>query len=365
MTIDAILETLRGVVDPETGKNVVRRGWIRDLKMEGQRVSFTILLQDPTIPFASEVKAACEVALKAAYPEIELSIEQDSPMIGLGDGFQIDGQKQKKGPGEGVTNIIAVASGKGGVGKSTVSCNLAVALASQGYSVGLADVDIYGPSIPTMFGLQDAKPSVSSERRIIPLEKFGVKLLSMGFLVDPEKAVIWRGPMVTSAVQQFLGDTEWGELDFLILDLPPGTGDIQLTIVQTVPLSGAVIVSTPQRVALADARKGVGMFDQVNVPVLGVVENMAYFTPPELPDNKYYLFGKGGARALASELDVHFLGEIPLVEAIRTNADDGTPVVTDPSEEASRVFNNVAADLVVQVERRNALRPATQKIEMT
>ncbi|HAY37180.1 MAG: Mrp/NBP35 family ATP-binding protein [Bacteroidetes Order II. Incertae sedis bacterium] len=365
MTIESILEILRDVIDPDSGKNVVRRGWIRDLKVEGHTVSFTILLQDPTVPFASKVRGVCEQALKSAFPEADLRIEQDSPMIGLGNGLTIDGQSQKKGPGEGVTNIIAVASGKGGVGKSTVSSNLAVALASQGYAVGLADVDIYGPSIPTMFGLQEAKPSVNAERRIIPLEKFGVKLLSMGFLVDPEKAVIWRGPMVTSAVQQFLGDTEWGELDFLILDLPPGTGDIQLTIVQTVPLSGAVIVSTPQRVALADARKGVGMFDQVEVPVLGVVENMAYFTPPELPENKYYLFGQGGARALAEELDVHFLGEVPLIEAIRTNADDGTPIVTDPSEAASGIFDHIATDLVNQVEQRNALRPATQKIEIS
>jgi ATP-binding protein involved in chromosome partitioning len=215
-----------------------------------------------------------------------------------------------------------------------------------------------------MFGLETAKPRVSPERKIIPLEKYGVKLLSMGFLVDPEKAVIWRGPMVTSAVKQFLSDTQWGDLDFLLLDLPPGTGDIQLTIVQTVPLNGAVIVSTPQRVALADARKGIGMFDQVNVPVLGVVENMAYFSPPELPEKRYYLFGKGGARALAEELDVHFLGEIPLVESIRTNGDEGTPVVTDPSQESTKVFNKVALDLVAQVELRNAVRDATQKIDI-
>jgi ATP-binding protein involved in chromosome partitioning len=359
-----ILSVLKHVVEPSSGRDIVRLSWIRNLKVSEDAISFMLLLSDPTLPFAQVVKSECEKALRAAYPNVRLSIEQDSPMIGLGDDFQIDGKAVADGPGSGVTNIIAVASGKGGVGKSTVATNLAVTLAAQGYSVGLADVDIYGPSIPTMFGLETAKPRVSPERKIIPLEKYGVKLLSMGFLVDPEKAVILRGPMVTSAVKQFLSDTQWGDLDFLLLDLPPGTGDIQLTIVQTVPLNGAVIVSTPQRVALADARKGIGMFDQVNVPVLGVVENMAYFSPPELPEKRYYLFGKGGARALAEELDVHFLGEIPLVESIRTNGDEGTPVVTDPSQESTKVFNKVALDLVAQVELRNAVRDATQKIDI-
>ena len=364
LSVDSVLNTLRNVIEPQSGKDIVRLGWVRELKTNGNDLSFTLLLSDPTIDFAGEVKAQCEKVLQTAFPSSVSRIEQDSPMIGLGADFQIDGKQQKKVAGEGVTNIIAVASGKGGVGKSTVSCNLAVSLASQGFSVGLADVDMYGPSIPTMFGIPDAKPSVNAERRIIPLEKYGVKLLSMGFLVDPEKAVIWRGPMVTSAVQQFLNDTVWGELDFLILDLPPGTGDIQLTIVQTVPLSGAVIVSTPQRVALADARKGVAMFDQVQVPVLGVVENMAYFSPPELPDNKYYLFGQGGAKALAEELEVHFMGEIPLQESIRSNGDEGTPVATDPEDPGFAIFSEMSRDLVSQVELRNATRPATQKIEI-
>ena len=366
-TLQQILATLRQVVEPSSGRDIVRLGWIRDLKLgsaESAEVSFTLLLSDPTIEFAGSVKRECQGVLQKNFPQIKTRIEQDSPMIGLGDDFRIDGKVAERGPGEGVTNIIAIASGKGGVGKSTVASNLAVALAADGYKVGLADVDIYGPSIPTMFGLETAKPRVSPERKIIPLEKFGVKLLSMGFLVDPDKAVIWRGPMVTSAVKQFLSDTEWGNLDYLLLDLPPGTGDIQLTIVQTVPLNGAVIVSTPQRVALADARKGVGLFDQVSVPVLGVIENMAYFTPPELPDKKYYLFGKGGAKALAEDLNVHFLGEIPLEEVIRTNADEGTPVVTDFSQNASKIFISVARDLVSQVEWRNAVRPATQVVDI-
>jgi len=359
-----ILSSLRAVVEPASGKDIIRLGWIRELTVSGDSASFTLMLSDPTIPFAGRVRTACLEVLKKDFPGLNVQVEQDSPMIGLGDDFQIDGKKSEGTPGSGVTNIIAVASGKGGVGKSTVASNLAVSLAAAGYVVGLADVDIYGPSIPTMFGLETAKPRVSPDRKIIPVEKYGVKLLSMGFLVDPEKAVIWRGPMVTSAVKQFLGDTEWGDLDFLILDLPPGTGDIQLTIVQTVPLSGAVIVSTPQRVALADARKGVAMFDQVGVPVLGVVENMAYFTPDELPDSKYYIFGKGGARDLADDLKVHFLGEIPLVESIRTNADDGTPIATDVNSPSAKVFAEIAQDLVKQVEWRNAVRPATQVVEI-
>ncbi len=360
-----VLDALRNIVEPKSGKDIVRLGWVRALAVDEGKIGFTLMISDPTSAFANEVQRACEEALKGAFGEqTQLDIATDSEMISLGMDLQVDGQTASSEPGDGITNIIAVASGKGGVGKSTVACNLAVALARAGYDVGLADVDIYGPSIPTMFGLEDAKPRVSEDRKIIPLEKYGVKLLSMGFLVDPEKAVIWRGPMVTSAVRQFLGDTQWGELDFLILDLPPGTGDIQLTLVQTVPLNGAVIVSTPQRVALADARRGVGMFDQVQVPVVGIIENMSYFTPPELPENKYYLFGEGGAKALAEELDIPMLGEIPLEQVIRENADAGTPVVTDANEAVGNVFTQIATELVSKVETRNAISPATRKIEI-
>ncbi len=265
-----------------------------------------------------------------------------------------------------VTNFVAVASGKGGVGKSTVAANLAVALAQSGASVGLLDADIYGPSVPLMFGIpDDEKPRVNDQRDIVPLVRHGVKLLSMGFLVDDANAVIWRGPMVSSAVRQFLGQAAWGELDYLVLDLPPGTGDIQLTLVQTVPLTGAVVVSTPQDVALADARKAVAMFRSVHVPVLGVVENMAYFTPPDLPDRRYYLFGEAGAQKLAAELDVPVLGEVPIEQATREAGDAGTPVVLrEPESAAAKAFAQTAERVAAEVERRNAEAPPTQPIEI-
>nr|WP_095516688.1 Mrp/NBP35 family ATP-binding protein [Rubrivirga sp. SAORIC476] len=265
-----------------------------------------------------------------------------------------------------VTNFIAVASGKGGVGKSTVAANLAAALAASGAKVGLLDADVYGPSVPLMFGVpEDEKPRLNDERHIVPLLRYGVKLLSMGFLVDEKNAVIWRGPMVSSAVRQFLSQAAWGELDHLVIDLPPGTGDIQLTLVQTVPLTGAVVVSTPQPVALADARKAVKMFENVHVPVLGVVENMAYFTPPDLPDRKYFLFGEAGAQKLAAELDVPVLGEIPIEQAAREAGDRGTPVVlAEPDSVSAKAFRAMAKRVVAEVERRNADAPPTLPIEI-
>ena len=266
----------------------------------------------------------------------------------------------------GVTHFVAVASGKGGVGKSTVAANLACALAAQGQRVGLLDADIYGPSVPLMFGVPaDEKPRVNEARQIVPLVRYGVKLLSMGFLVDEKNAVIWRGPMVSSAIRQFLGQAAWGELDTLVLDLPPGTGDIQLTLVQTVPLTGAVVVSTPQEVALADARKAVKMFENVSVPVLGVVENMAYFTPPDLPDRKYYLFGEGGAQRLAAELNVPMLGGVPIEQATREAGDRGTPVVlAEPESASAQAFREIATRTAAEVERRVAEAPPTQPIEI-
>jgi len=265
----------------------------------------------------------------------------------------------------GVRSFVAVASGKGGVGKSTVAANLAVALAQSGQRVGLLDADVYGPSVPLMFGVDDARPRLDDERRIVPVERHGVKLLSMGFLADPDRAVIWRGPMVSSAVRQMLAQAAWGELDTLVLDLPPGTGDIQLTLVQTIPVTGAVVVSTPQPVALADARKAVAMFGSVHVPVLGVVENMAWFSPPDLPERRYFLFGEAGAQRLAAELDVPVLGEIPIEQAAREAGDAGTPVViAEPASATARAFTAMAARVAGAVEARHAEAPPTQPIEI-
>ena len=267
-----------------------------------------------------------------------------------------------------VKNIIAVASGKGGVGKSTTTANLAVALAKIGAKVGIIDADIFGPSIPTMFNCENEQPSLKVEggrNMIIPIEQYGVKLMSIGFLTPTEDAVVWRGPMASSALKQFIGDTEWGELDYLLIDLPPGTSDIHLTLVQSVPVTGAVLVTTPQKVALADARRGLAMFKQpqINVPVLGAVENMAYFTPEELPDNKYYIFGQGGGRKLAEEFDVPFLGEIPLVQSIRESGDNGYPAVMKegPTAEA---FTALAQSVARQVAIRNASKDKTKIVQM-
>ncbi len=264
----------------------------------------------------------------------------------------------------GVKNVIAVASGKGGVGKSTVAANLAVALAQTGAKVGLLDTDIYGPSVPTMFGVTE-RPNITTQKKLVPIEKHGVHLVSMGFLVDTDQAMIWRGPMVTSAVKQFMQEVEWGELDYMILDLPPGTGDIQLTIVQTVPLTGAVIVSTPQTVALDDARKGVAMFNKVNVPVLGIIENMAYFVPDDTPEKKYYIFGKHGARKLAQKLEVPFLGEIPLREIVRKTSDSGTPIVAaDPASPSSIGLKEIANRIQQSLAIRNRELDQTEKVEI-
>lgn len=358
LTRKEVMQALTAVVDPEQGRDIARLGMVQHLDVEDDAVSFTVLVKDSRTPFAQQVAEACRQAIQAECGEhVAVNVTLESEMLAPGQGAEATEK--------GVRHLIAVASGKGGVGKSTVAVNLAVALARQGYAVGLVDTDIYGPSVPTMFGIEDERPRINEQRKILPLEKHGVKLLSMGFMVDPSQAVIWRGPMVSSAVRQFLGETEWGDLDFLILDLPPGTGDIQLTIVQTVALTGAIIVSTPQKVALADARKGVSMFNNVNVPVLGIVENMAYFTPPDLPDRKYHLFGEGGARRLADEIDVPFLGEIPLEQALRETGDAGTPVVVAHPESASaRAFDEAAANVVAHLAKRAAAHPPTTPVEI-
>jgi len=366
---EAVLQALRKIEHPKEEKDLIRLDMVKDLTVEGDRVSFTVIVKNPESSFANQVQEACRRVLhEEVSRDLEVDVELDSEMIPLGDDLTIGdqtGEKQQTSGEDGVQNTIAVASGKGGVGKSTVAVNLAMTLADKGYSVALVDTDIYGPSIPKMMGMEGKKPRVNDERKIVPLEKHGIKLLSMGFMVDPDKAVVWRGPMVTKAVQQFLGDVHWGDIEYMILDLPPGTGDVQLTIVQTIPLTGAVIVSTPQDLALADARKGKAMFDNVNVPVVGMVENMAYFTPPDQPDRKYYLFGRNGARELSHELDVPFLGQIPIEQKVRKSGDDGTPVVrAHPDSRSAAAFDEVADELVEQVALRNAETDPTQKVEI-
>lgn len=346
---EQIRSALTQVIHPNYKKDLISLDLIQDLIVQDKYVSFTLELPKKNDELAAELKKQCDAAIKKFVdPEIITDITVG---INISKQRELDGdepqQKKQQQPQQepvlpGVKNVIAVASGKGGVGKSTVAANLAVAMAQTGARVGLLDTDIYGPSVPTMFGVKE-RPNITTQKKLVPIEKHGVHLVSMGFLVDQDQAMIWRGPMVTSAVKQFMQEVEWGELDYLILDLPPGTGDIQLTIVQTVPLTGAVIVSTPQTVALDDARKGVAMFSKVNVPVLGIIENMAYFVPEDMPDKKYYIFGKHGARKLAQTLEVPFLGEVPLREQIRQTSDDGTPVVaSDPASKSSISFKEIS-----------------------
>jgi ATP-binding protein involved in chromosome partitioning len=359
-----VLDSLRAVADPETAKDIVRLGLVRDLKVEDNHVSFRVVLPDPTVPFASRVADLSRDAVISTFPGASVDVAMDNEMIGFGDDITIE-RDANAGTAPTVRNIVAVASGKGGVGKSTVAVNLAAALARLGFDVGLMDADIYGPSVPMMFGVTDARPRVNDNRKLIPVERHGIKLLSMGFMVEPEKAVIWRGPMVSNAIRQFFGDTAWGDLDYLVMDLPPGTGDIQLTIVQTIGLTGAVVVSTPQEVALADARKAVGMFDQVGVPVLGLVENMAWFSPPDMPDRRYAIFGEGGARRLAEQLDVPLLGEIPIEQSLRESCDEGVPVVIgEPDSRVAAIFCDIAREMSIQVDLRNAGLDPTNRVEI-
>lgn len=355
-----VKEALSNVMDPDLGKDIVTLNMVEDLHIDGKNVSFTVNLTTPACPLKAEIERASINAIKHLVDEDAIvNVKMDSRVATHRTQQQGDPSLLK-----GVKNIIAVASGKGGVGKSTVAVNLAVALAKTGASVGLLDTDIYGPSIPTMFNVHE-RPSVTTQRKIVPIEKYGVRLLSMGFLIDTDDAVVWRGAMVTSAVKQFLSEAEWGELDYMVLDMPPGTGDIQLTIVQTVPLTGAVIVSTPQDVALDDARKAVAMFKKVNVPVLGVIENMAYFTPPDMPDKKYYIFGQNGARNLAEKLSVPFLGEIPLEQVTREGSDNGEPIVNSGEQSLSaQAFIEIANKTAQQISIRNANSPATKPVEI-
>ncbi len=349
ITREQVLKALSYVEDPDLKKDLVTLNMIEDVLIEGNRVSFTVVLTTPACPLKSMIENACRNAiLHFVSKEAELKINMTS---------RVTTPKNVGVPG--VKNIIAVASGKGGVGKSTVAVNLALGLAKTGAKVGLIDADIYGPSIPIMFGLEGARPrssEVNGKTRIEPIEKFGIKLLSIGFFTDPNQPVPWRGPMVSTAVKQLFNDADWGELDYLIVDLPPGTGDIHITLTQTFPVAGAVIVTTPQNVALADAKKGIGMFmmDAINVPLLGIIENMAYFTPVELPQNKYYIFGQGGGRKLSGELNIPFLGEIPLVKSISDSGDAGEPVILQQNNPMAAAFFEMAERVAQQVAIRNA-----------
>ncbi len=349
ITREQVLKALSYVEDPDLKKDLVTLNMIEDVLIEGNRVSFSVVLTTPACPLKSMIENACRNAiLHFVSKEAELKINMTS---------RVTTPKNVGVPG--VKNIIAVASGKGGVGKSTVAVNLALGLAKTGAKVGLIDADIYGPSIPIMFGLEGARPrssEVNGKTRIEPIEKFGIKLLSIGFFTNPNQPVPWRGPMVSTAVKQLFNDADWGELDYLIVDLPPGTGDIHITLTQTFPVAGAVIVTTPQNVALADAKKGIGMFmmDAINVPLLGIIENMAYFTPVELPQNKYYIFGQGGGRKLSGELNIPFLGEIPLVKSISDSGDAGEPVILQQNNPMAAAFFEMAERVAQQVAIRNA-----------
>lgn len=359
-----ILDALKHVRYPGTGEDIVSAGMVDDnIRIEGNKISFSLLFEKPNDPFAkSLVKASEQAILTYAGEEAEIKGNIDIKYR-----TQIPQQPAKLLPE--VKNIIAVSSGKGGVGKSTVASNLAVALAKLGYKVGLLDADIFGPSVPKMFGLEDARPylePVGDRELIRPEEKYGVKMLSIGFFVDPNSAVLWRGGMASNALKQLISDANWGDLDYFVVDLPPGTSDIHLTMVQTVAITGAIVVSTPQEVALADARKGISMFqgEKVNVPILGLVENMAWFTPAELPNNKYYLFGKEGCKKLAEELHVPLLGQIPIVQSICEGGDNGMPVACDENSITGQAFAELAKNVVEKVAERNATLPETKKVEV-
>jgi ATP-binding protein involved in chromosome partitioning len=355
-----ILKALSKVEDPDLKRDLVTLGMIKDIKIESKKVSFTVVLTTPACPLKEKIRKDCEEAVFAVVgKDVKIDINMTSSVTTLRDNAPLL---------PGVKNIIAIASGKGGVGKSTVTSNLAVALAQAGAKVGLIDADIYGPSIPVMFNCEYEQPNVkqiNGRNIIVPIEQYGVKLISIGFLAPPDSAVVWRGPMASSALKQFFSDADWGELDYLLIDLPPGTSDIHLTMVQTVPVTGAVIVTTPQKVALADANKGLAMFKQpqINVPILGIVENMAYFTPEELPNNKYYIFGKDGGKNLSEKYDVPLLGQIPLVQSIRESGDIGMPAVMKEGPTAI-AFKNLAETLARQIAIRNANFTKTERVEL-
>ena len=359
MKIEDIMNALGNVQEPDLGKDLVTLNMVKDVAIDGKKVSFTVVLTTPACPLKDMIKNACINAVKILVnKEAEVTVNFTSNTT--------SNRKDARTILSAVKNIIAVVSGKGGVGKSTVAANLALALSEGGAKVGLMDADIYGPSQHIMFGIRGDRPMMKDngdgKGLIVPIEKFGIKIMSIGLLIDEKQAVVWRGPMVSSAIRQFVSDVDWGELDYLIIDMPPGTGDIHLTIVQTVPVTGVIVVTTPQLVALADAKKGVAMFGQaqLKVPIIGLVENMSYFTPEELPDNKYFIFGKDGGKNLAEEFDIPFLGQIPLVQSIREGGDIGIPLMLGDDHITKKAFEEFAGNAARGIAMRNANMPATE-----
>lgn len=355
-----IVEAFRTVKDPATGKDIIERRMVENLKIEGNNVNFTLMLPSLNTPNKTDLIFACIAAIKNVYPQAETNVHTMA---------RNEDAAQPEKPLAHIKNIIAVGSGKGGVGKSTISVNLALGLQALGAKVGVLDADVYGPSIPTMLGLQGKKPMVQDvygQHKMMPLQAYGMEVMSIGNIIEPEQAVVLRGPRLAAIIKQFFNDVLWSELDYLIVDLPPGTGDVQLSLVQTVSVTGAVIVTTPQEVAVVDAVKAMNMFllPQVNVPILGIVENMAWFTPEELPDNKYYIFGQGGGKRLAKMADTLLLGQIPIVTGIREAGDLGKPIVVHNEPITRRAFMEVAENVARQVALRNEMMAPTQKVNI-
>ena len=362
-----ILAALETITAPGEGKNMVESGVVQNVVTFADEVIVDLKLSTPALHIKKRAEADVKKVIHEkvdANAKVQVNIKVEAPPKPQNPNL-IKGK-----PIPGIKNIIAVASGKGGVGKSTVTANIAVSLAKMGFKIGILDADIYGPSIPIMFDVEMEKPlsvDVGGKSKMKPIENYGVKVLSIGFFTQPGQAVIWRGPMAAKALNQLIFDADWGELDFMLIDLPPGTGDIHLSIMQSLPITGAVVVSTPQNVALADARRGVGMFRQENidVPVLGIIENMSYFTPAELPDNKYYIFGKEGAKNLAEDLQVPFLGEVPLIQSIRESGDVGRPAALQTATLTEEAFESITRNVVEETVRRNKDLPATEAIKIT
>ncbi len=361
-----VIEALRKITSPGEGGNLIDSGVVKNIVIFGDEVVVDATISNPSLQAKKKVEVEIMKAIHAeVYEKAKVKVN-----ITVEAAPALDKNEIKGKPIEGIRNIIAVASGKGGVGKSTITANLAIALRKMGFRVGLLDADIYGPSIPMMFDVQEERPlsvEINGRSKMKPVENYGVKILSIGFFTHPDQAVIWRGPMASKALNQMIFDADWGELDFLLIDLPPGTGDIHLSIMQALPITGAVVVSTPQQVALADARKGIAMFRQetINVPVLGLVENMAYFTPAELPENKYYIFGKEGVKSLAERTDTPLLGEIPLVQGLRESGDVGRPAALQEGTPLAKAFEEFARNTVAEVVTRNQYLAPTEAIQIT